>query len=60
MLERLCFRVLLGLICLGFAFAESPPQSDLESRRNALNSLLAEQWEYTLRTNPALCLDPRR
>jgi uncharacterized protein (DUF885 family) len=52
MLGRLCLRVLLGVICLGFAFAESPPQSDLESRRTALNSLLAEQWEYTLRNSP--------
>jgi uncharacterized protein (DUF885 family) len=28
------------------------PQSDLESRRKALNDLLAEQWDYTMRTNP--------
>jgi uncharacterized protein (DUF885 family) len=28
------------------------PKSDLESRRKALNDLLAEQWEYTLSTNP--------
>jgi uncharacterized protein (DUF885 family) len=26
--------------------------SDLETRRKALNSLLAEEWEYTLRTSP--------
>lgn len=26
--------------------------SDLDARRKALNDLLAEQWEYTLRTNP--------
>jgi len=30
----------------------TPPASDLESRRKALNDLLAERWEYTLRTNP--------
>jgi len=30
--------------------AQSP--SSLESRRKALNDLLAEQWEYTLRTYP--------
>ncbi len=28
------------------------PQSDLEGRRKALNDLLAERWEYTLRTSP--------
>jgi uncharacterized protein (DUF885 family) len=27
-------------------------QSDVESRRKGLNDLLAERWEYTLRTNP--------
>ncbi len=31
--------------------AANPP-ADLESRRKALNDLLHEQWEYTLRTNP--------
>jgi uncharacterized protein (DUF885 family) len=30
----------------------APPQSDLESRRKVLNDLLAERWEYTLRTSP--------
>jgi uncharacterized protein (DUF885 family) len=29
-----------------------PPQPDLEARRKALNGLLAERWEYTLRTSP--------
>jgi uncharacterized protein (DUF885 family) len=33
------------------AFA-APPQTDLEVRRKALNDLLAERWEYTLRTSP--------
>jgi uncharacterized protein (DUF885 family) len=33
----------------GFA---APAQTDLEARRKALNDLLAEQWQYTLRTNP--------
>ena len=28
------------------------PQPDLESRRKALSDLLAERWEYTLRTSP--------
>jgi uncharacterized protein (DUF885 family) len=33
----------------GFA---ASAQTDLEARRKALNDLLAEQWQYTLRTNP--------
>jgi len=37
------------LSCL-FSTAQSP--SSLESRRKALNDLLAEQWEYKLRTSP--------
>src|SRR3954454_14112791 len=32
------------------AFAKDTPS--LESRRKALNNLLAEQWEYTLQTSP--------
>jgi uncharacterized protein (DUF885 family) len=30
----------------------APAQGDLEGRRKALNDLLAERWEYTLRTSP--------
>ena len=33
-------------------FAADAPKSGLEGRRKALNDLLAEQWEYTLSTNP--------
>jgi uncharacterized protein (DUF885 family) len=44
------FALLTSLLC-GNVFAASP-QSDLEARRKALNDLLAERWEYTLRTNP--------
>jgi uncharacterized protein (DUF885 family) len=32
--------------------AAANPTSDLEARRKALNDLLHEQWEYTMRTNP--------
>src|SRR5580704_11378702 len=47
------------LICLlavamlipAVAFAANPP-ADLEARRKALNDLLHEQWEYTMRTSP--------
>src|SRR5580704_5116775 len=37
---------LCSLLCL------AQPQPNLESRRKALNDLLAEQWEYTMRTKP--------
>src|ERR1700677_1248598 len=40
----------LSLLCSS-VFA-APPQSDLEGRRKTLNDLLAERWEYTLRTSP--------
>src|SRR5580692_4773248 len=32
-------------------FAANPP-ADLEARRKALNDLLHEKWEYTMRTSP--------
>jgi uncharacterized protein (DUF885 family) len=48
------FLVLLALLALLLClnvFA-APPQSDLDARRKSLNDLLAERWEYTLRTSP--------
>ena len=42
--------LLISLLC-STALA-APPNPDLEGRRKALNDLLVEQWEYTLRTNP--------
>ncbi len=42
--------LLISLLCSTVLAA--PPQSDLEARRKALNDLLAERWEYTLRTSP--------
>jgi uncharacterized protein (DUF885 family) len=42
--------LLISLLC-PTVFA-APPQSDLEGRRKALNDLLAERWEYSLRTSP--------
>ena len=44
------FGLLLSLLC-SCVFA-TPSQSDVEARRKALNDLLAERWEYTLRTSP--------
>src|SRR5580704_15639096 len=42
--------LLISLLCSG-VFAAAP-QSDLDARRKALNDLLAERWEYSLRTSP--------
>jgi uncharacterized protein (DUF885 family) len=42
--------LLMSLLCS--AVVAATPQSDLEGRRKALNDLLAERWEYTMRTNP--------
>ncbi|MBY0557655.1 MAG: DUF885 domain-containing protein [Burkholderiaceae bacterium] len=40
---------LLFSLMLGVAHAEAP---DLASRREALNQLIKEQWEYSMRTSP--------
>lgn len=37
---------------LSSAVFAAPSQSDIERRRKALNDLLAERWEYTLRNSP--------
>jgi uncharacterized protein (DUF885 family) len=42
----------LFLVLLFIASPFSARQSDLDSRRKQLTDLLAEQWEYTMRTNP--------
>jgi uncharacterized protein (DUF885 family) len=42
--------LLISLLCSSALAA--PPNPDLEGRRKVLNDLLAEQWEYTLRTSP--------
>lgn len=34
------------------AAVAAPAPADLDARRKALNDLLHEQWEYTMRTNP--------
>ena len=46
---RICLTLFLCVYC-SLSSAQSP--SSLESRRKALNDLLAEQWEYRLRTSP--------
>lgn len=50
MRSLMLYALLTGL--LSSSVFAAPPQSDVESRRKALNDLLAERWEYTLRTNP--------
>jgi uncharacterized protein (DUF885 family) len=45
-----CVALLLSVLCSSSAAQTSP--ASLESRRKALNDLLAEQWEYKLRTSP--------
>jgi uncharacterized protein (DUF885 family) len=42
--------LLMSLLCS--CVLAVPPQSDLEGRRKALSDLLAERWEYVLRTSP--------
>src|SRR5258707_199996 len=43
---------LLAIAMLIPAAASAVNPSDLEARRKALNDLLHEQWEYTMRTSP--------
>jgi uncharacterized protein (DUF885 family) len=50
-MRSLILSVLLVCLLCSSVFA-APPQPDLDGRRKALNDLLAEQWEYTLRTSP--------
>src|ERR1700735_4910061 len=44
------FTLLMSVLCS--AVFAAPSQSDVEHRRKALNDLLAERWEYGLRTSP--------
>jgi hypothetical protein len=48
------FAVTLSLLCSLSVGAQSPSNSSatLEARRKALDALLAEQWEYKMRTSP--------
>lgn len=44
--------LVLGLSLLGPLLSTGQSPASLDARRKALNELLAEQWEYNLRTNP--------
>jgi uncharacterized protein (DUF885 family) len=50
-MRSLALYALLTSILISHAFA-APPRTDPEGRRKILNDLLAERWEYTLRTSP--------
>jgi uncharacterized protein (DUF885 family) len=50
-MKRLIAKVLLLALCTGSGMAQTT-MSNLEARRKALNDLLAERWEYRLRTSP--------
>jgi uncharacterized protein (DUF885 family) len=49
MRSLVCLSLAMLIATTGFA---AGPAADLESRRKALNDLLNEQWEYTMRQNP--------
>lgn len=42
--------LILVAVCFPIVIVAAP--ADIESRRKALNDLLAERWEYTMRTSP--------
>ena len=44
--------ILAIVILVPALVAAANPPADLEARRKALNDLLHEQWEYTMRTSP--------
>jgi uncharacterized protein (DUF885 family) len=44
--------VILALLMSLSVLSVGATQSDLDARRKQLNDLLADRWEYTLRTNP--------
>jgi len=48
--KRMCLTVFVLMVCGALSAAQTV--STVEGRRKALNDLLAEQWEYQLRTSP--------
>ena len=49
---RFLICLLVVAMLIPAAVAAANPPSDLEARRKALNDLLHERWEYTMRTSP--------
>jgi hypothetical protein len=46
------FACLLATVLMVMTTISAAADADLEARRAALNDLLHEQWEYTMRSNP--------
>jgi uncharacterized protein (DUF885 family) len=51
-MKKLALALLLMILSAGALGAQELSAASLDQRRKALNDLLHEQWEYTLRTNP--------
>src|SRR5208282_1354723 len=49
---RFLICLLTAALLIPATVAVANPSADLETRRKALNDLLHEQWEYTMRTSP--------
>ena len=49
---RVLICLLAAALLIPATVAASNPSADLEARRKALNDLLHEQWEYSMRTSP--------
>jgi uncharacterized protein (DUF885 family) len=50
--KRIWLTIFVLLVCGALGMAQTTSTSTLDARRKALNDLLAEQWEYRLRTSP--------
>jgi uncharacterized protein (DUF885 family) len=50
LVKRNFMTIFVLLVCSALSAAQTTPT--LDARRKALNDLLAEQWEYNLRTSP--------
>ncbi|HEU4889800.1 MAG TPA: DUF885 family protein [Thermoanaerobaculia bacterium] len=51
-MKKLVLAILFMIVSAGAMNAQELSAADLDKRRKALNDLLHEQWEYTLRTSP--------
>ena len=51
---RISLSLVLGCLFLVFPLFAGAAEKSLEERRSELNRLLADEWEYTLRTQPEL------
>lgn len=51
-MRKLVLTLLLTIFCAPGSWAQELSAEDLDRRRKALNDLLNEQWEHTLRTSP--------